>query len=126
MQGQSLKNKVNAFRLNKTLFLQIKIRRSHLYRVPIPAALRSKVWVCGRAVPWDCGFKTRRGLDGSLCCVYHLSPTWIIFHYMHLLRTLSTAIYSVYNILSFIILHLFMQYSFNRELNQNYMIFFLI
>jgi hypothetical protein len=57
MQGQSLKNKVNAFRLNKILLLKIKIRRSYMYRVPIPAAVRSKAWVCGRSVPGIMGSK---------------------------------------------------------------------
>jgi hypothetical protein len=48
---------VNAFRLNKTLFLQIKIRRSYMYRVSSPAAVRSKAWVCGRSVPEIAGSK---------------------------------------------------------------------
>jgi hypothetical protein len=60
----------------------------------------------------------------SLCRIYHCSLTWTVIHYVYLLRTSSTALYSMYNnLLSSIILHLSVWWSFNCEFNQSYMIF---
>jgi len=65
---------------NLTLKLEFRFYSTNRTFTPIPVAARSKAWVCGSSLSWDCGFEYRAGnwclSPGCvMCCRVEVSAT---------------------------------------------------